>query len=157
VSGGVLWPDTVNKVFYQFGGEYTNTTVQGFGTLWFYDTIYNTWNRSSSSDASQTQVSWPAFGAGVTTDQGSGYYYGGYLSNKTTPNWDGDALMLNSLVSYNMTDRTWKNSTFDKAPRAEGTLLYITAGARGMLVYFGGVEMINGEKTYVRAAQHIDR
>jgi hypothetical protein len=122
VSGGVLWPDTVNKVFYQFGGEYTNTTMQGFGALWFYDTMYNTRNRSSSSDASQTQVSWPAFDAGVTTDQGSGYYYRGYLSNKTTPRWDGDALMLNRLVSYNMTDRTWNNSTFDKAPRAEGTL-----------------------------------
>ncbi|KAI9875981.1 MAG: hypothetical protein M1823_007364, partial [Watsoniomyces obsoletus] len=47
-----------------------------------------------------------------------------------------------------MTDRTWKNRTFDTTPRAEGTLQYITAGARGMLVYFGGVETVNGTKTY---------
>ena len=60
VSGGVLWPDTVNKVFYLFGGEYPSADElrtrdrQDF-TLWLYDTIYNTWNRPAS-DASQASI-----------------------------------------------------------------------------------------------------
>jgi hypothetical protein len=149
VSGGILWPDPVNKLFYQYGGQYTNSEPQGFSTLWLYDTVYNTWNRSTSSDASQSQISWPAFGAGTTTDEGIGYYYGGYLSANSVSGWTGDSLMLNSIVSYDMNRRTWKNYTYDSTPRAEGTLKYIPAGERGMLIYFGGVETINGQQSYV--------
>lgn len=60
--------------------------------------------------------------------------------------------MLNSIVSYNMTERTWLNYTYDPTPRAEGSLQYIPASDRGMLVYFGGVETINGATVYVRIA-----
>ena len=147
-----MWPDQVNKVFFLYGGEYANTTTQGFGTLWYYDTIYNTWNRSTSPDASQSQISWPGFGAGTTNDEGTGYYYGGYLSDKSVSPWNSDPLMLNSIVSYNMTARTWQNYTYDPTPRAEGSLQYIPAGDRGMLVYFGGIETINGAIVYVRIA-----
>lgn len=146
-----MWPDPVNKLFYQYGGEYKNSEPQGFSTLWFFDTLYNTWNRSTSSDASQSQISWPAFGAGATTDEGIGYYYGGYLSARSVSGWTGDELMLNSIVSYDMNKRMWKNYTYDSTPRAEGTLQYIPAGERGMLVYFGGMESINGTASYVRA------
>ncbi|KAF1846853.1 uncharacterized protein K460DRAFT_425442 [Cucurbitaria berberidis CBS 394.84] len=148
VSGGILWPDLVNKVFYQYGGEYTNTTAQSFGTLWFYDTIYNSWNRSAGSGASQAQVSWPAFGAGTTNDEGIGYYYGGYLNENSDSRWKGNPLMLGSIVSYNMSEGTWRNHTYDLTPRAEGSLQYIPAGERGMLVYFGGVERINSATSY---------
>lgn len=150
VSGGVLWPDDTNKLFYLFGGEYnTANDVQAFTTLWLYDVIYNTWNRSSASDGSLTGMNWPAMGAGVVTDTGTAYYYGGYLTNLSMSKWSGDRLMLSSLTSFNMNTRSWSNDTYDQTPRAEGTLHFIPASAGGMLVYFGGVEMNNGVRAYV--------
>ncbi|KAJ4346649.1 uncharacterized protein N0V89_010580 [Didymosphaeria variabile] len=154
VSGGVLWPDTANKLFYLFGGEYPSTDdlrtrdTQGF-TLWFYDTIYNTWNRSAS-DASQASINWPAFGAGTVTDEGVAYYYGGYLTEKSDSSWRGGDFMLNNLISYDMNTRRWNNNTWDQTRRAEGSLHYIPASEGGMLDYFGGVETnsTGGEITY---------
>ena len=150
VSGGVLWPDSTNKLFYLFGGEYDNTNdVQSFTTLWLYDIIYNTWNRSSASDGSLTGINWPALGAGTFTDVGVAYYYGGYLTNLSMPQWPGDRLMLNSLISFNMNTRSWQNNTYDQTPRAEGSMHFIPASDAGMLVYFGGVELDNGTTSYV--------
>ena len=146
VSGGVLWPDSTNKLFYLFGGEYDNTDdVQSFTTLWLYDVIYNTWNRSSASDGSLTGIKWPAFGAGTITDTGIAYYYGGYLTNLSMPKW-GDRLMLSSLISFNMNTRSWQNQTYDEVQRAEGTMHFIPASDAGMLIYYGGLEM-DGNKT----------
>jgi hypothetical protein len=48
VSGGVLWPDEVNKVIYAYGGEYGNGQPQQF-KQWFYDIIYNTWSADTSN------------------------------------------------------------------------------------------------------------
>lgn len=58
VDGGVMWPDTVNKVIYQYGGEYGNDQPEDF-RLWFYDIIYDTWN---ISDASTTDIRRPSWG-----------------------------------------------------------------------------------------------
>jgi hypothetical protein len=151
VSGGVLWPDQINKVFYLYSGEYSNGSVKDFTNgLWFFDTIYNKWDRALS-DGSQTRISWPAFGASAVTDEGFAWYYGGYLSSKTVPGWAGRPLMLNSLVSYDMNKRSWTNNT-SEVRRAEGTLQYITAGNRGMLIYFGGLETSpTGIVSYVSA------
>jgi hypothetical protein len=157
-SGGVLWPDTVNKLFYLFGGEYNEVKdVQDFTKLWFFDVTYNTWNESSASDDSQTDVAWPVFGAGAVSDVGIAYYYGGYLNNKTVPGWDSEPLMLNSLTSFDMNTRSWKNRTYDRTPRAEGTLHYLPASASGMLVYFGGVETnSSGELIFVSLVDHYE-
>jgi hypothetical protein len=47
--GGTLWPDTVNKVIYLWGGEYNWTTSPPASQLlWYYDVLYNTWNQTSS-------------------------------------------------------------------------------------------------------------
>jgi hypothetical protein len=141
VSGGVLWPDATNKLFYLFGGEYNDvTSVQPFTNLWFFDVIYNTWNRTDPSP-SQNGIGWPAFGSGVVAESGTAYYYGGYLSNKTTPKWIGSPMMQSSLISFDMDTQIWSNHTYDDTPRAAGTMHYIPASASGMLVYFGGVEM----------------
>lgn len=140
VSGGVLWPDITNKLFYLFGGEYHDISqVQQFTSLWFFDILYSSWNRTTSS-AAQTGISWPAFGSGTVTEEGTAYYYGGYLGNKTTPKWSGEPMMLSSLLSYNMDTHIWSNHTYDNIARAEGILQYFPASASGMLLYFGGVE-----------------
>ena len=155
VSGGVLWPDQANKLFYLFGGEYPNVDelrtrdTQGF-TLWFYDTIYNTWNRSAS-DASQARIKWPAYGAGAVTDEGVAYWYGGYLTENSDSSYRGSDFMMNNLISYDMNTRRWNNNTWDQTRRAEGSLHYIPASEGGMLVYFGGVETnrTGGQTTFV--------
>lgn len=136
----MLWPDTTNKLFYLFGGEYDDVTdVQPFTSMWFFDTLSNQWNLSGTSDT-QAGIGWPAFGASVVTEGGIAYYYGGYLSNKTTPRWSGGPLMLASLTSFDMDTQIWSNRTYDDVPRAEGTLHYLPASKDGLLVYFGGLE-----------------
>ncbi|KZM21117.1 hypothetical protein ST47_g7743 [Ascochyta rabiei] len=153
VSGGILWPDSANKLFYLFGGEYnTANDVQSFTTLWLYDIIYNTWNRSSASDGSLINIKWPAFGAGTVTDTGTAYYYGGYLTKLSMLEWTDDRFMLNSLTCFNMNTRRWQNSTYDQTPRAEGLLNFIPTSDAGMLAYFGGLETNNGANMSAYAA-----
>jgi hypothetical protein len=146
VSGGVLWPDTVNKCFYLFGGEYETVDAakgkdsQGVD-LWKFDTIYNNWTKTKAH-STQSNIKWPALGAGTVHENGWGYYFGGYLSNKSTSGWTGKRLMLNSLLKYDMNSTEWSNTTRSgfRTARAEGTLQYIPASTRGMLVHFGGLE-----------------
>jgi hypothetical protein len=117
-----LWPYQINKVFYFFAAKYSNGSVNEFSNeLWYYDTIINTWNQTLS-DGSQAKISWPAFGGSVVTEEGLAWYYGGYLNDKTVPNWGAKPLMLNNLISYDMIKRTWTNNA-DGIARAEGTLL----------------------------------
>lgn len=141
----MLWPDNVNKYFYLFGGEYDTIDAakgkdsQGID-LWKYDTIYNNWTKTKPH-STQNLVKWPAFGAGAIHDNGWGYYYGGYFTNKSTSGWTGGRKMLNTLLKYDMNTTEWANTTTtDRTPRAEGTLQFIPASANGMLVYFGGLE-----------------
>lgn len=159
MSGGVLWPDTVNKYFYLFGGEYFSVdAAQGKDSqgvdLWQFDTIYNNWTKIKPH-SSQNLVKWPAFGAGTIHEDGLGYYYGGYFTNKSTSGWSGGRRMLNSLLMFNLSSTVWTNTTrSDKIARAEGVLQYIPASSRGMLVYFGGVETnpSTGQVTHVSAS-----
>lgn len=139
VHGGVLWPDTVNKLFYLYGGEYYQSSPSSF-TLWFYDTIYDTWN---STQTDNYQILRASYGAGaVAQSRGTGYYYGGWLSNASVPSWGPQPLALSNLLIYDMIKNTWNNATgFDSVPRAEGVMLYLPISDAGMLVYFGGIQM----------------
>lgn len=142
--GGVLWPDAVNKLFYLFGGIYQDANEakkrdeQGF-SLWFYDTIYGTWNKSNNH-SSQAEVRWPAGGAGAVSEDGVAYYYGGYISSNGT--LDGQ-VEQNALISYDMNTQKWTNQTLVETLRGNGSLHYIPASDGGMLVYFGGWEREN--------------
>jgi hypothetical protein len=153
VSGGSLWPDKANKLFYLFGGEY-NEDVTKFSNLWFFDVIYNTWNKSLP-DGSQLDINWPVDGASAVTDEGVAYYYGGYLTNKSVFNWNTDPLMLNSLVTFDTKTQKWNNRTYDPVPIAEGNMHYIPASERGMLIYIGGVELKNNIKDYVSFSKSV--
>jgi hypothetical protein len=139
VSGGVLWADEVNKCFYLYGGEFQEAP-QEF-SFWTYDTILNQWNETDfeSNDNSLQRVS---FGAGTQIEElGRGYYFGGYHNNHTSPNWSGNQVATNSLIMYDFSNGILNNNTGpDSVGRAEGSLVYIPASDRGLLVYFGGVE-----------------
>lgn len=147
VSGGILWPDDVNKVFWLYGGEFS--TAPSAFQLWGYDVILNQWNLSSASSSSTTPIQRVSYGAG-TTLAGRGYYYGGYLNNLTNPLWNGDAFATSDLIILDMDANTLTNSTGpDNNGRAEGVMLSIPASAAGLLVYFGGVYYPYGNSTAV--------
>jgi hypothetical protein len=147
-SGGILWPDTVNKYFYLYGGEY-QASPQSFA-LWQYDVIHDNWT-AMAADASQNGVQGAAWGAGVAVeDRGIGYYYGGWLSNTTIPTWGSTPYALSTMLMYNMVQNTWTNSTGpDSIGRAEGQMVYIPASDGGMLIYFGGVQTPTNNGTWI--------
>ena len=140
VSGGILWADTVNKLFYLYGGEYYQSSPESF-ELWSYDAIYNNWT-TVNPDATQANVQRSSFGAGtVAEDIAIGYWYGGWLSNETVPTWAANPRALSNFLQYDMIHNTWTNSSGpDSIGRAEGVMVYIPASDGGMLVYFGGVQ-----------------
>ncbi|XPS94964.1 hypothetical protein M3J09_004261 [Ascochyta lentis] len=144
VSGGVLWPDTVNKIIYAYGGEQENIDTAD-KRLWFYDILYDTWNVSITN--SIASVSPAAWGAGATaSDKALGYYYGGWPTN--TSHADSDATnALATMVVYNMLDNKFSTHPGpDQIGRAEGVMLYVPAGDSGLLLYFGGVQVVNGTR-----------
>ncbi|PYI08655.1 hypothetical protein BO78DRAFT_297857, partial [Aspergillus sclerotiicarbonarius CBS 121057] len=149
VNGGILWPDTVNKILYLYGGEFSQGSPQPF-TSWIYDIIYNTWNKTTP-DATQAGIQRASYGGGVTVeDRALGYYYGGWLSNGSVPNWGSEPIALSTFLTYDMLQNTWTNSSgIDSVGRAEGVMVYIPASDRGMLVYFGGLQTPNPNGTVV--------
>ncbi|PWY73122.1 hypothetical protein BO94DRAFT_627641 [Aspergillus sclerotioniger CBS 115572] len=149
VNGGILWPDTINKLLYLYGGEFSNNTSPPAYSSWVYDIIYNTWNQTVA-DPTQSSIQRASYGAGVTLqDRAVGYYYGGWLSNTSVPGWGKAApLVLSSFLQYDMLQNTWTNSSGpDSVGRAEGVMVYIPASDRGMLVYFGGVQTSTSAST----------
>lgn len=148
VNGGVLWGDDVNKRFYLFGGEYSNTPPSDFN-LFSYDVLNDYW--VNFGPPSQTGIEAVSFGAGVSiSEMGMGYYYGGWISNNSVPGWTGPSVATTGLIQYSMDDNSWTNNLGpDSTRRAEGTMNYIPASDGGMLVYFGGITDLYGNETVV--------
>jgi hypothetical protein len=142
VSGGILWPDEVNKCFYQFGGAFTNGTPTDF-SMWSYDVLLNQWNQTANKTSGVSAISRVAYGAGThIEDLGLGYYFGGYRSNQTDARWTGPPVATADLVRFDYTTGTLSNNSGpnDKVGRAEGQMFYLPVSDNGLLVYFGGVE-----------------
>lgn len=149
VSGGILWPDTVNKLFYLYGGEFADSPADF--SMWMYDALYDTWNQTSA-DSTQSNIQRAAWGGGVALeDRAIGYYYGGWLSNASVPDWGSQPpVALSTFLQYDILDNKWTNSSGpDSVGRAEGVMVYIPASDRGMLVYFGGVQTASNNGTVV--------
>jgi hypothetical protein len=134
LSGGYLWADEVNKCFYQFGGEYTEGNTPKDFSIWTYDVLLNQWN-TTNPISSEKMWQRPAYGAGTQAEsRGTGYYYGGYISNRSTPGWKGPPMALSSIVQFDFTTGNLRNSTHpDGIGRAEGQLLYLPASDGGLL------------------------
>ncbi|KAK6209549.1 cell wall anchored protein [Colletotrichum tabaci] len=149
VSGGSLWSDSVNKRLYLFGGEHNLGEPPLPFNLYGYDILNNQWDSfgPSRTGASISKVS---YGAGVSVDsRGEAYYYGGWLSNSSVPQWGtGPPVATTGLVKYTMDTNSFANNTGpDNIRRAEGSLQYIPAGDGGMLVYFGGIQDLSANGT----------
>jgi hypothetical protein len=147
VSGGILWPDSVNKRFYLFGGDYYNIAPNSANLL-SYDIIYNQWESFGAPNAPIQSVSW-AGGVGVS-ELGQGYTLGGWLSNSSVSGWIGGRQATSSLIKYDYASNSWTNTSGPNSiPKAEGTMVYIPASNNGLLIYFGGVTTPYGNDTIV--------
>lgn len=145
VNGAILWSDPVNKILYLYGGEYSDGEPGPF-SLWAYDIVPSKW-KSMPADPEDRDIQRASYGAGAVVEGGEfAYYYGGWLSNASVPSWGSDPpLALSSLLMYNMDLHTWTNSSGpDSIGRAEGAMVYLPASDRGMLVYFGGLQVADG-------------
>ena len=70
VSGGTLWADTINNVFYTFGGLFWQTDVPPFST-WMYNDSNQVWSEIYTRGDTMSYV---AFGMGTAApDSGMGY------------------------------------------------------------------------------------
>ncbi len=136
VHGGVLWPDTINKYLYLYGGEYEDSAPDSF-VLWAYDIVNDRWEEVLRNPRDNVGVQRVSYGAGVAVQElGIAYYYGGWLSSDSVPR-----LATSNLITYDMIENSWKNQTAtDSVPRAEGVMLHLPVSARGVLVYLGGIE-----------------
>jgi hypothetical protein len=147
VAGGVLWQDEVNKVFWLYGGEFSD--APSAFELWGYDVVLNQWKLSTVSISSDNPIQRLSYGAGVAdSGSGKGFYYGGYLNNLTNPKWAGPQIATSRLIIFDMVQNTLTNSTGnDTLGRAEGTMVYIPSSTAGLLIYFGGVIFPYGNET----------
>jgi hypothetical protein len=141
VSGGYIWADETNKCFYQFGGEYATGASPTDFSLWTYDTILDEWNTTKYTSADRT-LDRVSFGAGTQVESsGLGFYYGGWLNERTTPGWTGPPLATSSIVRFDFSTGVLKNTSHpDGIGRAEGQMAYVPVSDSGVLIYFGGVE-----------------
>jgi hypothetical protein len=141
LSGGYLWSDEVNKCFYQFGGEFIDASSLKPFNLMTYDVILDQWNDTNVVNNDKNTVR-PAYGAGTQAEsRGLGFYYGGWVSNRTTPGWKGPSMALSSIVQFNFTTGNLRNVSHpDGIGRAEGQMVFLPVSDGGVLIYFGGVE-----------------
>ncbi|KAH7389351.1 hypothetical protein DE146DRAFT_160791 [Phaeosphaeria sp. MPI-PUGE-AT-0046c] len=152
LSGAYLWADEVNKCFYQFGGAFPEAdTPEDFG-MWTYDVLLNQWNRTNYV-SNNKNLQRPSFGAGTQIDsRGLGFYYGGWLSNRTSPGWKSSRMALSSLLRFDFTTGDLRNNTHpDGIGRAEGQMMYLPVSDGGLLVYFGGIEDTYRNGSYTAA------
>ncbi|KAL5920865.1 hypothetical protein ACKVWC_002939 [Pyricularia oryzae] len=150
VSGGVLWADDVNKRFYLYGGAINDASerLNSF-ELWSYDVLHDSWDSFGPSSIGIQRL---AYGAGVGVSRtGTGYYYGGWMSNATIPGWGGLPAASSYLVTYDYDSNSWSNDTGpDDIPRAEGSMVFIPAADGGILVYVGGITDLSGNGTAIQ-------
>ncbi|KAH6672320.1 hypothetical protein B0J14DRAFT_618002 [Halenospora varia] len=148
VSGGILWPDSVNKRLYSYGGDNPAGTPVEISQFLSYDIARNQWDAFGTP--SVQSVSWGG-GVGVS-ELGKGFVLGGWLSNNSVPGWIGDPVATSNLIQYDMDQKLWKNSSGpDTTPKAEGVMVYLPASDSGLLVYFGGIIAPSGNSTTIAA------
>ncbi len=140
----------MNKRFYLYGGDYSGISPNALDLL-SYDVLYNQWEYFGAPSTSIQSVS---YGGGVgISDLGQGYVLGGWLSNNSVPGWTGGPWATSTLIQYDMDTGVWTNNTGpDSTPRAEGVMVYIPASYSGLLVYFGGANVVNSNGTLLPAA-----
>lgn len=76
----------------------------------------------------------------------TGFWMGGFISNNTDVEyedwpWPNEFMVLDSLLTFDTKENTWKNSTTGFDPRSAGELVHISSDeGSGYLVSIGGFE-----------------
>lgn len=110
VNGGILWEDSVNKRLYLYGGEYYETPPSDDFILYSYDILYDEWVQHGPPKGAGIIDVVSSYGAGISIpSRGEAYYYGGWLSNKSVPDWKGLPRATNRLIKYMMDSNSWSN------------------------------------------------
>ncbi|KAF8448105.1 hypothetical protein BDZ91DRAFT_812848, partial [Kalaharituber pfeilii] len=145
VVGGQLWADAANGRLFMFGGEFPkdvdpSPVPRG---IWMYDTWNDAWTLLEEDPSTKNyEMSRPSFGMGAAVEhEGRAYYLGGWIGERSMPGWKGPKIASGSMVIYDMVENTWRNESGPRPdlPRAEGVLLFVPAGDKGLLVSFGGM------------------
>lgn len=88
-------------------------------------------------------------GAEFVPGADKGYFVGGMASNYTDSkfsNWThGEILTLDTLLTYDMQNNTWQNTTMPFDPFFSSTLIYAPVGEKGILVSLGGSKTPKGK------------
>ncbi|KEY74346.1 hypothetical protein S7711_10143 [Stachybotrys chartarum IBT 7711] len=106
-----------------------------------YDILNNQWDDFGHPDISPAPKV-ASYGAGVgVSETGTGYYYGGWVSNASMNDWAEDRTMSSTFYAFEYdTGRFTQKASPDQIPRAEGAMVWIPAGdSSGLLVYLGGI------------------
>jgi hypothetical protein len=136
VAGGALWPDTVNKYLYQYGGEAVRDLRSSNDGIAIYDILLDRWNHTRLPWRLE-QVAWGA--SAVSNERGEGYYFGGWVNNRTEPGTVGEHT-ASGLIRFDMESGDMLNLTGpDPNGRAEGFMTFLPASDAGLLIYFGGI------------------
>jgi hypothetical protein len=141
ITDMAVWRVQVNMCFYQFGGEYLPGQSPAEFSLWTYDVILNQWN-STSYTSNAPNLQRVSFGAGTSIQGlGLGFYYGGWLNERTTPGWNSHPIATSNLIQFDFNKGILRNNSGpDSIGRAEGQMVHLPISDSGALIYFGGVE-----------------
>lgn len=142
-----LWPDSDGASFYLWGGGTTPSdpttpdlalwkfTADGAGS--------GSWSKQLSSDSAAFSNLTRPYGAAIATGGDVGYALSGVVTSHSDPNFEGDAIPLPGLVSFNMSSGGWKNESSvgysSNGMGLWGHMQHVPGfGTDGLLVMFGG-------------------
>lgn len=109
--------------------------------IWSYDIINDHWD-DQGPPSINTPPAIAAFGAGVgVSETGTGYYYGGWVSNTSMSGWLQPPTMSSNFYKYEYdTEQFTLAASPDNKARAEGGMVWLPVGdPEGVLLYFGGI------------------
>jgi hypothetical protein len=111
--------------------------------MWTYDVLLDRWNQTEYQPSGVYPVHRASYGAGThIEDLGLGFYFGGWMSNQTSPDWSGAAIATSDLIRFEYDTAMLSNTSgpADNIGRAEGHMVYLPVSDSGLLAYFGGFE-----------------
>lgn len=110
-----LWPDSDGASFYLWGGGTmpSDPTTPDLA-LWKFTADgagSGSWSKQLSSDSAAFSNFTRPYGATIATGRDVGYALSGVVTSHSDPNFEGDAIPLPGLVSFNMSSGGWKNES----------------------------------------------
>ncbi|RPB07139.1 hypothetical protein P167DRAFT_609657 [Morchella conica CCBAS932] len=151
----VIWADKDQNIykwggFYPlkaFWGNYSQFDPRG-SEVWKLDKKIANWTQQPAPTGGDEVSGTRNAAAAYLPELGLGFAAGGHVSNGTDKkfaSWtDGHALMLDSMVTYNMGNNSWTNHTTGMTPFTLSALVHVPIGEKGILISMGGIDNPGG-------------